>query len=133
MSVRTVVLGLAMSVALVVAAQAQTIASKVAYIGQPRNLQISGLMSRVVNGLLNLQVEIHNTDNDDQQGYYRIAWTDETGFAAWEDEPWKPVLVHGGQTLKVLVSAPTPRAKDFKIEFVDENNWASHMGPAPVH
>ncbi|MDA8232223.1 MAG: YcfL family protein [Magnetospirillum sp.] len=109
---------------------AQTIASKVDYVGTVRFLSVTGLKAKDVNGLLNLYIEITNSDWDDQEGYYRIAWLDESGFPVWRDEAWKPILVHGGQIAKVLVNAPTPKARDFKIEVSADANWFGSTGPA---
>ena len=120
---------LAMSALVTRMAFAQTIASKVNYIGSPRHLKVVGLKVKDT-GLLNIAMEIENSDNDDQQGYYRVAWVGSDGFPAWEDEAWKPVLLHGGQRLQVMIVAPTPKARDFKIEFTaDRNTWGA-TGPA---
>ena len=113
-------------------ALAQTIASKVENVGTPRHVEITGLQTRETNGLLTLSVEFSNSDYDDQQGYYRVQWMDEAGFPVWEEEAWKPILLHGAQKSLVRVIAPTIKAKDFKIIFSADRNWAANMGLAPV-
>jgi len=117
--------------AMSVAATAQSIASKVDYLGTSRHLSVSGLKVRQTNRLLNLAVDITNSDNSDQTGYYRLVWTDQDGFPAWEEEAWKPILVHGGQVEHLMITAPTPKAVDFKIEFSADRNWAGAQGPRP--
>lgn len=143
MSVKALILAVTMSVLLgsvplgqaahadpAAAPAGPTIASKVQYAGTSRHLQISGLMMKVVNGMANLQIEITNSDYDDQEGYYRIDWLDDSGFSVWDEEAWKPILLHGGQKRKVLVVAPTPKALDFKVEFSGERNWSGATKPA---
>lgn len=132
MAFRTVLLAGAFVALLSQSAFCQTIASKVDYLGQSRHLSVTGLMARHINGLLALQIEISNSDYDDQQGYYRIHWIDAQGFDAWEDEAWKPVLLHGTQKQAIQITAPTLKAVDFRIEFSGDSNWANNMGPAPV-
>ena len=107
----------------------QTIASKVNYIGTPRHLSVVGLKVKS-SGLLSIAMEVENSDNDDQQGYYRVAWVDGDGFPAWEEEAWKPILLHGGQRQTVMIVSPTPKARDFKIEFTADRNWSGSTGPA---
>jgi len=106
----------------------QSIASKVDYVGTSRHLKVKGLKVKDAT-LLTLYVEVENTDYDDQQGYYRLSWMDESGFPAWEEEAWKPILVHGGQVLKLQIVAPTAKARDFKIEFSGDRNWAGPTRP----
>jgi Protein of unknown function (DUF1425) len=112
-------------------APGQTIASKVQYAGTSRHLQITGLMMRMVNNLANLQIEVTNSDFDDQEGYYRIDWRDDAGFSVWDEEAWKPILLHGGQKRKIQAVAPTVKAHDFMIEFTGERNWSNAPQSAP--
>lgn len=110
-------------------AMSQTIASKVEYVGTSQYLSITGLKTREVNGLLNLIVEIANSDTSDQEGYYRMEWFDADGFPAWGEEAWKPILLHGSQRQKLQVIAPTIKALDFKIVFSGDRNWANNPSP----
>ena len=88
-------------------------------------LKITGLMSKISNGFISLQVEMANTDNEDRKAFYRVKWLDESGFQVWDDEVWKPVLLHGNQKNNVQVMAPTNKARDFRIQFNAENNYAN--------
>ena len=63
--------------------QAQTIASKVENQGDSRYIKVTGLMARERNGLLQLQIELANGDNEPQKAYYRIKWLDDGGFQVW--------------------------------------------------
>lgn len=99
------------------AVPADTIDSKVEYQGPPRDITVTGLMAKERNGLMALQVELTNKDHKPQQAFYRLKWLDETGFQVWDDEPWKPVLLHGYQKQNLQVVAPTARARDFRVQF----------------
>ena len=98
-------------------AGAQTIASKIAYQGAPRYLGVSGLTSRQQNGFLAVAVELTNSDGVDQEAFYRTTWLDEDGFPVWDEEAWKPVLLHGKELRSVVIVAPTPKARDFRLHF----------------
>lgn len=103
-------------------AGAQSIASKLELLGTPASLEFTGLRMREQNGLLNIQAEVTNRDSRPQRAFYRVKWTDESGFQVWEDEPWKPVLLHGDQKLTLQMSAPTTKARDFTIQFSAADN-----------
>ncbi|MBB5392965.1 MULTISPECIES: YcfL family protein [unclassified Herbaspirillum] len=103
-------------------AAGQTIASKIETMGEPASLQFTGLRMREQNGLLRVQAELTNQDTAPQSAYYRVQWLDDAGFQVWDDEAWKPVLLHGAQKLTLQIVAPTTRARDFKIQFSATDN-----------
>jgi uncharacterized protein YcfL len=107
-------------------ASSQTIASKVENQGYSRHIKLIGLMARERNGFLSLQIELANSDNETRHAYYRIKWLDEEGFQVWDDEPWKPIQLHGSQKQNLQAVAPTIKARDFRIQFNAENNWANN-------
>jgi hypothetical protein len=108
----------------------QTIASKIELQGVPDSVRFTGLMMREQNGFLKIQAELTNADSGKQSAFYRIKWLDETGFQVWDDEPWKPVLLHGEQKLTLQVAAPTPKARDFRIQLSATQNKSGTTGQA---
>ena len=119
----------AMMLVCLTSAAGQTIASKLQYVGLPKYLRVTGLMSKHINGLLTLQIAVSNTDINDETGYYRVDWNDGTGFSVWPAEAWKPLLLHGGQTQQWQIGAPTAQARDFTIEFTADRNSAARGQP----
>lgn len=101
---------------------AQSIASKIENQGDARYVKVTGLMAKERNGFLTLQMELTNIDNDPQRVFWRVKWLDDTGFQVWDDEPWKPALIQAGAKQNVQAMAPTPKAKDFLIQFNAESN-----------
>jgi uncharacterized protein YcfL len=97
--------------------------SKVEHHGTAKYLAISGLNSKISDDLLTIHAEVTNTDGGDQQGFYRVRWLDESGDPVWNDEAWKPLLLHGNQKLILQIVAPTIKARDFKMEFSAKENW----------
>ena len=121
----SLVSALFLSLAVTTPAAAQSISDKIEHQGSSRYIKVTGLMSKVSNGFIQLQVELSNTDYDPQKAFYRVKWLDESGFQVWDDEPWKPLLIHGNQKHNVQVMSPTNKARDFRIQFNAEKNWAN--------
>lgn len=109
-------------------AGAQSMASKLEQQGQARYVALSGLMAKERNGFLTIQMELQNTDSDPRRVFWRIKWLDETGFQVWDDEPWKPLLLQAATRQNVQAIAPTPSARDFRIQLNAEENWSSNSG-----
>jgi len=107
------------------AAAAQTIASKVEEQGHARYVQITALKATERNGFLAVEMELANNDRDAQQVFWRIKWLDDAGFQVWDDEPWKPVRLHGSARQNLRADAPTVKARDFRIQFNASDNWSS--------
>lgn len=113
-------------------AGAQTIASKLEHMGQSTYVQVAGLMARERNGLLALQLELANTDNEPRRVFWRVKWLDDAGFQVWDDEPWKPALIQGSARQNLQIVAPTPKARDFRIQLnaQDNSSFSSSGGNA---
>jgi uncharacterized protein YcfL len=103
-------------------AGAQTIASKLEHMSESTYVQVAGLMARERNGLLALQLELVNTDSEPRRVFWRVKWLDDAGFQVWDDEPWKPALIQGGARQNLQIIAPTPKARDFRIQFNAQDN-----------
>lgn len=123
---KMVLLGMFVSCCQISLAGAASIESKVEQNGTAKYLEISGLSARQSNNMLVVNAEVTNKDNSDQQGFYRVRWLDESGDPVWNDEPWKPMLLHGNQKVHLQLLAPTMKAKDFKIEFSATQNWRAN-------
>ena len=110
-------------------AAAQTIASKLEFLGDPWAMTVSDLRSFQRNGLLTVQLTVSNTTPSQQTVRYRFKWFDEEGARVWEDEPWKPLLVNGVSLTEIRAVAPLKQAVDFRIEI--HTPGSSVLVPAP--
>lgn len=99
-----------------------TISSKIEEQGRLSALKVTDLRASRRDGLLRIQAEISNLESSNQQLYYRFKWLDQDGFSVWDDEPWKPLVVYGGQRQLISVVAPTFKATDFKIVLQSPDN-----------
>ncbi|MEW9898234.1 YcfL family protein [Chitinivorax sp. PXF-14] len=108
-------------------ALADSIADKVEQLGEMKYLKVSGIRLVKRNELLNIQVEVTNSDNSNQSMFYRFKWLDASGFSVWGEEVWKPLTIYGLQKKLINEVAPTPAATDFRIEVQSPSN----TGKAP--
>lgn len=119
------VLALGLATASPLPGLAQTIASKLELQGKPKYIEVTDLLSRQRNGLMALQIELTNTDNEPRQAFWRVKWLDETGFQVWADEAWKPLTLQGAAKQNLQITAPTPKATDFRLQFNATENSKS--------
>ena len=105
-----------------VAAEAPSLASKLEQQGQMNNLQVTDLRAVRRDNLLRIQAEITNLATGNQQLYYRFKWLDRDGFAVWDEEPWKPLIVYGKQKQLINVVSPTFKAQDFRLVLQSPDN-----------
>lgn len=106
-------------------AAAQTAGSLASHIeeqGRMKELAVTDMRATRRDNLLRVQVEITNSDNANQQLYYRFKWLDADGFSVWDEEPWKPVLLYGAQKTLINVVAPTFKATDFRLVLQSPDN-----------
>ena len=73
-----------------------------------------------VGGFLKIQIELLNTTGSRHAFTYRVEWFDENGMIV--NSPTAvatPRTIEGGETLSITATAPTDRAKDFRIKFLE--------------
>jgi uncharacterized protein YcfL len=72
-------------------------------------------------GYLKIQVEVQNNTRSVQAFTYRVEWFDENGMLV-TSSPSLPKTLEGKETADIIAIAPTPRAKDFRIKFLEPTN-----------
>lgn len=90
-------------------------ANKLEGAGNVDGVAVTDLRARKQDDLLRVQAEVSNTGSGNQQLFYRFKWLDRDGFAVWDDEPWKPMIVYGKQKQVISVTSPTFKATDFRL------------------
>lgn len=74
-------------------------------------------------GFLKIQVEVENHTRRAQSFTYRVEWFDETGMII--ESPIRvaqPRTIEARELMSITATAPTPRAKDFRIKFLEPKN-----------
>ena len=103
-------------------AGSESIDAKLEVMGAPKYIKVTALSAQVANQLLVLNLDVANQDNQDSEAFYRIRWLDEAGDSVWQPEGWKPLLLHGDQKIHLRLVAPTPKARDFRVELSATDN-----------
>lgn len=71
-------------------------------------------------GFLKIQVEVQNKTRSVQAFTYRVEWFDENGMIInLPTTTAIPRTIEGKETLSITATAPTPKAKDFRIKFLE--------------
>ncbi len=81
-----------------------------------KKVSITSFKNKVVNDLLNVQVEIANDFSSTRELQYRFSWFDAAGFEIeQEGGRWQPIVMHGGSVTTLRAVAPNPTVKSYKI------------------
>lgn len=96
--------------------------SKIIALGDIDNIDIVKEHTVRKGDFLVARMELANTSKTAQELAYRVRWLNKDKEQVWADEPWKPVLLHGKQTIHIESVAPTKLATDFTVEMHAVNN-----------
>ncbi len=79
-------------------------------------VSISEVKHRRTNELLEVNVELSSQFEKSQKLQYHFNWFDENGFVVEEGKsPWKPIELHGHQSLTLRGIAPSSAATSFNV------------------
>lgn len=82
-----------------------------------RDLQITDIKSKMVNDLLQAQVQVLNKTSRTFSFDYSFTWFDASGFqVTGVGEHWSPVVINGNEVKSLNGVAPTPEANQFKVQ-----------------
>ena len=86
-----------------------------------RHVEILGVNTATgPEGFLKIQVELRNKTRSEHNFTYRVEWFDENGMiVASPTAAAIPRTIEGKETLAITATAPTDRAKDFRIKFLE--------------
>lgn len=81
-----------------------------------RHLQIVDIKGRMVNDLMQAQIQVMNKFDRDYNFEYQFQWFDNKGFEIGSiKEHWTPVLIYGQEVKTMVGMAPNPQAVKFRI------------------
>ena len=82
-----------------------------------RDLQITDIKSRMVNGLMQVQVQVLNKSSRNFSFDYSFSWFDNEGFQVFGvDGHWTTEQVTGNEVKSIIGVAPKPEAQQFKVK-----------------
>ena len=65
--------------------------------------------------LIRIDTNLNNDSRSVKRLAYKFRWIDREGMRAWDEEPWKPVMLHENSNLVINTISPTNKAVDFRL------------------
>lgn len=65
--------------------------------------------------LLRIDANLNNDSRSVKRIAYKFRWIDREGMRAWEEEPWKPLMLYENSNLVINTISPTNKAVDFRL------------------
>jgi uncharacterized protein YcfL len=65
--------------------------------------------------LLRIDANLNNDSSSVKRIAYKFQWIAGDGMRAWEEEPWKPVMLYENSNLVINSLSPTNKATDFRL------------------
>ena len=83
--------------------------------GRRTTVQATELRCSKTGDLLRIDANLNNDSKTIKRISYKFRWIDREGMRAWEEEAWKPLLLHENSNLVVNTISPTNKAADFRL------------------
>ena len=71
--------------------------------------------SKASGDLLRIDANLNNDSKSVKRVSYKFRWIDREGMRAWEEEPWKPLMLYDNSNLVINTVSPTNKAVDFRL------------------
>jgi len=65
--------------------------------------------------LWKIDANLNNDSKSIKRIAYKFRWIDRQGMRAWEEEPWKPLMLYENSNLVINSISPTNKAADFRL------------------
>jgi len=65
--------------------------------------------------LWKIDANLNNDSKSIKRIAYKFRWIDRQGMRAWEEEPWKPLMLYENSNLVINTVSPTSKAADFRL------------------
>ena len=98
-----------------VSSMADLVKLKVVYEGKRTTIEATEMRCTMTGDLEKIDVNLNNDSSQVKRIAYKFRWIDREGLRAWEEEVWKPLLMHENSNMTVSSVAPTNKAVDFHL------------------
>jgi uncharacterized protein YcfL len=89
--------------------------AKVVSEGRRTTIQATELRCSPAGDLLRIDANLNNDSRSVKRIAYKFRWIDREGMRAWEEEPWKPLMMYENSNLVINTISPTNKAADFRL------------------
>jgi uncharacterized protein YcfL len=83
--------------------------------GRRTTVQATEVRCSKTGDLLRIDANLNNDSKSIKRISYKFRWIDREGMRAWDEEAWKPLLMHENSNLVVNTISPTNKAADFRL------------------
>ena len=98
-----------------VASMDDLVKAKVVAEGRRTTIQPTEMRCSKSGDLLRIDANLNNDSRSVKRIAYKFRWIDREGMRAWEEEPWKPLMLHENSNLVINTISPTNKAADFRL------------------
>jgi uncharacterized protein YcfL len=89
--------------------------AKVMSEGRRTTIQATEMRCSQTGELLRIDTNLNNDSRSVKRIAYKFRWIDREGMRAWEEEPWKPLMLYENSNLVINTISPTNKAVDFRL------------------
>ena len=89
--------------------------TKVIAEGRRTTIQATELRCSQTGDLLRIDANLNNDSRSVKRLAYKFRWIDREGMRAWEEESWKPLMLHENSNHVINTISPTNKAADFRL------------------
>lgn len=89
--------------------------AKVVSEGRRTTIQATEMRCSQTGELLRIDANLNNDSRSVKRIAYKFRWIDREGMRAWEEEPWKPLMLYENSNLVINTISPTNKAVDFRL------------------
>ncbi|HKU45895.1 MAG TPA: YcfL family protein [Burkholderiales bacterium] len=83
--------------------------------GRRTTIQATEMRCSRTGDLMRIDANLNNDSRSVKRIAYKFRWIDREGMRAWEEEAWKPLLMHENSNLVINTISPTNKAADFRL------------------
>jgi len=83
--------------------------------GRRTTIQATEMRCSKSGDLLRIDANLNNDSKNVKRISYKFRWIDREGMRAWDEEPWKPVMLYENSNLVINTISPTNKAADFRL------------------
>jgi uncharacterized protein YcfL len=89
--------------------------TKVVAEGRRTTIQATEMRCSQAGELIRIDANLNNDSKSVKRIAYKFRWIDREGMRAWDEEPWKPVMLYENSNLTINTISPTNKAADFRL------------------
>ena len=89
--------------------------AKVLAEGRRTTIQTTEMRCSKAGELWKIDANLNNDSKSIKRIAYKFCWIDQQGMRAWEEEPWKPLMLYENSNLVINTISPTNKAADFRL------------------